>query len=82
MGTYKFRRKPKDLDSEFREIEDNFAIKTDVEDKKPKLKEIKKYAPKLSEMSDGDEQIYYDGTDYFLYLRVGGKRFKVTLTED
>lgn len=72
-------------DSEIRqyqqEIQDNLADKSEINSKKTKLIDIQKTEPKLTDMSDGDQKSYYDGTNYWKYERIGAKLFKTQLTE-
>ena len=81
---YKFRKKLKDPDIEqlVREIEDNLATQGDVDDKYKKVKDIDTALPTLTNMEDGETKVYYDGSNYNRYYRVGAKLFKTgNLTE-
>lgn len=70
-----------ELDQILREIEDGFAEKKSLADKAIKTVGLVKSAPVLKEMSDGDERAYDDGSDVYLYRRVGGRLFKIQMTE-
>lgn len=70
-----------ELDQILREIEDGFAEKKSLKDKAIKTVNLVKSAPALKEMNDGDERAYDDGSDVYLYRRVGGRLFKIQMTE-
>lgn len=81
--TYKFQKKLKDpeIQNIQREIEDNFATRDEVTSKAEKSKEIIKSEPRLSELNDGDEKWYDDGSNIYFYKRVGSRLVKFQGTE-
>lgn len=83
MNNYRFKKPHKDHDIQEiqRQIEDNFAIKSEVDEKRNKVVNIEKSVPTLNSMKDGDEVAYFDGSTYYKYYRIGGKLFKKEITE-
>lgn len=69
------------LNNILRQIEDNMATRDDVQTRAVKTVQLQKSAPNVKSLSDGDEVAYDDGTNVFLYRRIGGKLFKVQLTQ-
>ena len=80
--TYKFKKIHSDpeVSDIQREAEDNFATQNDLSDKENKIKDIQINAPELTDLSDGDKRVYFDGTNYWEYRRHGSKLLKVQLT--
>jgi len=64
-----------------REVEDNLVGKDEVKDLQAKVKTIEKKEPAIKSLSEGEQKVYDDGTNQFLYLKAGGRMFKVQLTE-
>lgn len=83
IGKYKFSIRHKDPDVQViqREIEDKFAIKSDLNDKYNKVASIQKNEPQNKNMSDGETIMYDDGTNVYRYHKTGGRLFKQQLTE-
>lgn len=65
----------------FQEASDNMATNLDLSGKMAKTAELSASEPSLKTLSDGDEEAYNDGSNYYLYRRIGGKLFKFQLTE-
>lgn len=79
---YRFSEKPSGiLGKLFTEAEDKFAVQDDVQRKLEKTTKISKQVPKLKELNDGDEVAYDDGSNCYLYRRIGAKLFRFQLTE-
>ena len=78
MINYKFQKKLKDPDLQNmqREIEDNFAVRGEVDDKQNIVKDVLKSEPRLLDMKDGELRYYDDGTNVYLYKRVGSRLIK------
>lgn len=70
-----------ELDQILREIEDGFASKKEVANVAPKTVNLVKSEPVNKDLKDGDERAYYDGSNHYLYRKIGGKLFKFQLTE-
>jgi hypothetical protein len=83
MSKYRFNTKMKDADlnNVLRQIEDNLATQTEVNNKMHKTIAIVTAPPILADMQDGDEKIYNDGSNVYLYRRTGGRLFKLQMTE-
>jgi len=62
------------------EIQDNMATQTDLSGKADKTISIVTVLPKLTDLSDGDKKVYYDGTNYWKYERIGSQLFKTQIT--
>ncbi len=77
---FPFKTEDQKLNSLLREIENKLAEKSVVDGKAVKTTSFLRQEPRLTEMSDGDDKVYFDGADYYLYKRVGGKLFKTQLT--
>lgn len=79
---YRFSEKPNSLIGRLLvEAEDNFAVQSDVNAKLAKTTGFVKQVPKLKEMNDGDELAYDDGSNCYLYRRIGSKLYRFQLTE-
>jgi hypothetical protein len=80
---YKFQKKHKEIEIQNiqREVEDNFSTKEDVLLKENKVEKAVKEEPQLLSMNNGEKKYYNDGTNVFKYIRVGGKLYKIQLTE-
>lgn len=63
------------------ESQDNFATRSDVSEKAGKAKSFVAAEPVLTNMSDGDRIPYDDGTNKWIYERIGAKLWKYQLTE-
>ncbi len=63
-----------------REIEDKLADSSDVEVKLSKTTVFKATQPELIKMADGEEIAYDDGTDQWIYRRIGATLQKWQLT--
>jgi len=70
-----------DLQRMQREIEDNLVDKTEIDNKAEKTGAFSMTEPVLKNMKDGDEAGYDDGTNKWLYRRIGAKLYKWQLTE-
>lgn len=70
-----------ELDQILREIEDGFVGKKEVANMAVKTATLVKSEPVNKELKDGDERAYYDGSNHYLYRKIGGKLFKFQLTE-
>jgi len=70
-----------ELDQILREVEDGFAGKKDIENMAVKTVGLVKSAPVKKELKDGEERAYDDGSNVYLYRRVGGRLFKIQMTE-
>ena len=81
--SYKFTEKPKDdlLGKLLTEAEDNFATQSEVSLKAIKTTKYQTSAPVLKELKDGDERAYDDGSNMYLYRRIGARLFKIQMTE-
>ena len=73
--------KDQELQNIQRQIQDNLADKSDLNEKKSKNKSFVTVEPKLTDMADGDELAYDDGTNFWIYRRIGSKLFKSQQTE-
>jgi len=75
MGNYKFRKKHTERETADiqREIEDNLL---------PQVKAFRNTVPKNSEMTDGDMIAYKSGSIQKLYLKIKGKLYSSSLTEE
>ncbi len=62
------------------EIEDKLADSSDVEVKLSKTTAFKATQPELTMMEDGQEIAYDDGTDKWIYRRIGATLQKWQLT--
>lgn len=83
MSKYRFNKKTGNavVDDLFRQIEDNLATLDDVDSRLIKTTALLTSAPKANSMGDGDEKMYDDGSNVYLYRRAGGRLFKVQMTE-
>jgi len=73
---FSIRHKDRDINKIQKEIEDNFATKTEINDKEGKIKKYMTVEPELKDLSDGDRVYYYDGTNLYEYRRINGKLYK------
>jgi len=64
-----------------KEIEDNFATKSDVSNVETKKKTYTKIEPKVSDLENGDKLYYHDGTNLYEYRKINGKLYKIQYTE-
>lgn len=64
-----------------REVQDNVAGSNEVAAKADRVDSATRSAPKLKEMNNGEERIYYDGSNYWTYKRVGNVLLKSQWTE-
>jgi hypothetical protein len=82
LSKYKFKKPHEDTDIQEiqREVEDNFAIKDEVDEKETKVENVVTSEPKNNELSDGEKKIYYDGSDYWYYRKTGSKLLKIQMT--
>jgi len=78
---FSFRHRDSEIANIQRETEDNFAVKSDVNNKYDKVTNIITAVPKLIDMADGETKIYDDGTNLWRYYRAGSRLFKIQLTE-
>ncbi len=80
---YKFTRKPvnPELYQILTEAEDNFASKEDISGLQIKTLDLVKQEPKPTELSNGDERVYDDGSNVYLYRKVGSRLFKIQMVE-
>jgi len=81
--THKFREKPEEIERFLTEVEDNFAVKTDIDEKIPKLSKPDKSTPRNKDLSDGDVKAVDTGhaTERYLYFKIGGELWKLTATK-
>lgn len=81
--TYKFSKKHKDMEIARIQIEaeDNFATRSDVNVKADIVTTLLDIEPTLTDMIEGEIRYYDDGTNQWFYKRVGGRLFKLQLTE-
>ena len=78
---YKFREKPPEIERFLTEIEDNHAIKSDVDEKDDKIKNFNKFIPRNQDLKDGDKRAVNDGTNIRRYYKIDGKLYYIDLTE-
>lgn len=80
---FRFQEKTGDqkIDQRLREIEDNFANTSDLDDKDDKVTNIVHSQPLAKDLKDGQKRLYFDGTNYYRYYKIGGKLFRTQLTE-
>jgi len=71
----------RDIQEIQREIQDKLADKKDIETKEDKVVEVTRNAPSLTSLKNGDKRVYYDGTNYYRYYKIGTRLFKTQLTE-
>ena len=64
-----------------KEIEDNFAVGKDVDNKYDKVTKVTASIPRLVDMKDGETQLYVNGATKRRYYRVGSRLFYSELTE-
>jgi|PlaIllAssembly_1097288.scaffolds.fasta_scaffold168517_3 hypothetical protein len=83
MSGYKYSslHKDKDIRNIQRETQDNFMSKSDGLEKADKVSSLITLAPVLTDLTDGQEKVYDDGTNVWIYKRVSSRLFKVQLTE-
>ncbi len=70
-----------DLDEVLRQIEEQAASKAEIKNLAKKVDKIDKQEPKIKDLVNGQERLYDDGSNVFLYRRVGGRLFKIQMTE-
>lgn len=71
---YKFTEKPDDLMGKLlTEAEDNFATADDLSAKADQTQTFDNQEPRLKELRDGQLRAYDDGTNCYLYYRIGGR---------
>jgi len=80
---FKFQELTKDekLNDLFRQTQDNFANISDLDDKDDKVTDIVHSRPLAKDLKDGQKRLYFDGTNYYRYYKIGGKLFRAQLTE-
>jgi len=76
---YKFSN-TKDNERFKKEIEDNFAAYSTVQEKQQKFKTVFSQ-PQAKDYQEGDTVIYDDGTNIYKYYKSNGRLFRQTLTE-
>ena len=69
---YKIRNR-ENLDAALTEIEDSFEITDNTKIKQDIVKKLSMVEPELKDMDDGEIRYYFDGSDYYMYKRVGSK---------
>ena len=81
--THKFREKPEDIERFLTEVEDNFAVKNDVDEKIVKLSTPDKSTPRNQDLKDGDVKAVDTGhaSERYLYFKIGGELWKLTATK-
>jgi hypothetical protein len=83
ITVYKFSFVPDDdqLNTILDEVTENFATNDDISGKADTVSEVNQEVPQLEAMTDGQFKYYYDGTNYWQYVRLSGKLFRHQLTE-
>lgn len=83
MSNFKFSKLHDDTEIQQiqKEVEDNFAIRTELDTKADKVETFVTVEPELINMNDGDEIAYDDGTNKWIYKRISAKLYKYQLTE-
>lgn len=69
-----------DLQRMQREIEDNLVDVNDIEGMAKKTEKFVTEEPVLNRMTDGEEIAYNDGTNKWIYRRIGAGLYKWQLT--
>lgn len=82
MSRYKFTSIHKDpqIMRIQKEIEDNLAKESDLNDKLDKVS-FTNSVPKMTDLSDGELKVYVNGATKRLYIRSSSRLFHVNLTE-
>ena len=73
---FSIRHKDSDINKIQKEIEDNFAPISVVNNKEDKVTSYTTIEPDAKKMSNGEKKLYYDGTNLYFYVKVNGKLFK------
>jgi len=53
-----------------KDLQDKFARKTNLDEKAEKITTTRTNIPKIEDMVDGQEILYFDGTNYYMYKRI------------
>lgn len=80
---YRFSKTHRDADIMRiqKEIEDNLATRSEVDEKYKKVTKIEGSPPQVIDLDDGQTKVYVNGSTKRRYYRVGGRLFYSELTE-